>query len=117
MATPDLAEYRQALVRDRDTTAAQLDRLRRDLDEIFRAAADVAVDDEHDPEGATIAYERSRTGALIAQAEAHLDEIALALRRVDAGTYGVCLECGSPIGSARLLARPAARTCVACSSR
>jgi len=41
----------------------------------------------------------------------------LALRRLGAGTYGVCEFCGRPIPAERLAARPAARTCVGCAGR
>ncbi|MDQ1698777.1 MAG: DnaK suppressor protein [Frankiaceae bacterium] len=113
----EVAGIRAALERDRELTLAQRDQLRRDLDEVFAAAADVATDDEHDPEGATIAYERSRTTALIEQADAHLADIAVALQRLDDGSYGTCVECGGSIADERLRARPAVRTCIACASR
>lgn len=113
----DEEDVRAALQRDREATLAQRVELRRDLEEIFAAAADVATDDEHDPEGATIAYERSRTQALIDQADAHLSDVAFALGRLEAGSYGMCVECGTSIASARLQARPAIRTCINCASR
>ena len=78
------------------------------------ASRDTNADDEHDPEGATIAFERSQIGALARQARSRLDEIDAALARVAAGTYGVCESCGLPIGEERLAARPAARTCIRC---
>jgi RNA polymerase-binding transcription factor DksA len=81
------------------------------------ASLDSNADDEHDPEGATIAFERSQVEALVRQAEARLDEVAAALGRVDAGTYGACVACGEPVPAARLAARPAAATCVACAAR
>ena len=40
--------------------------------------------------------------------------IERALRRLDLGGYGDCLECGEPIPLKRLLAQPAAELCVAC---
>ena len=90
------------------------------LDEEFagfvEASRDSNADDEHDPEGATIAYERSQVSALARQARAHLAEVDAALARVDAGTYGACERCGQSISPARLEARPAARLCVACAS-
>ena len=76
------------------------------------ATRDANSDDEHDPEGQTIAYERSQTGALVRQAEHHLLEIDAALARLAAGTYGICEVCGEPIAPGRLEARPTARTCV-----
>jgi RNA polymerase-binding transcription factor DksA len=113
----DAADIRAALERDRAATREQGLQLRRDLDEVFAAAMDVATDDEHDPEGATIAYERSRMQALLDQTDERLGEIELALDRLDSGTYGVCEQCGRGIGSDRLEARPDVRTCIACASR
>lgn len=89
--------------------------LRRDLDLII-AAADTATDDEHDPEGTT-AFDRARTQSLLDGATATLAEIQAALARVESDDYGTCEACGEPIGAARLEARPAARTCIACASR
>jgi DnaK suppressor protein len=82
--------------------------------EIVDASTDSNGDDEHDPEGSTIAFERSQQKALILQAEEHLAEIADALARVEQGRYGVCEKCGQPISAARLEARPVARTCIVC---
>ncbi|MCD9197187.1 TraR/DksA family transcriptional regulator [Aeromicrobium wangtongii] len=102
---------------DTEATAARalLDGLRRDFTGIVDASANSNADDEHDPEGSTIAFERSQVTAMIDQAERRLREIAAARARLDAGTYGLCEVCGEPIAAARLEARPTARTCVACS--
>ena len=83
-----------------------------DLESLFAASQDSNADDEHDPEGQTIAYERSQLSSLIEAAQAHLADIESAQARVDAGSYGLCEVCGRPIPSARLEARPTARTCV-----
>lgn len=71
-------------------------------------------DDEHDPEGATVAFERQHIAALLEQARSHLAAIDAAARKLEAGTYGRCDACGEPIGGARLAARPAALTCIRC---
>ena len=89
-----------------------MDHLREDFTGVVDASRDTNADDEHDPEGQTIAYERSRTGALLRQAEQHLLEIDAADQRVADGTYGYCAVCGKPIAPGRLEARPTARTCV-----
>nr|WP_172151390.1 TraR/DksA C4-type zinc finger protein [Isoptericola chiayiensis] len=70
------------------------------------------VDDEHDPEGATLAWERQQAAALLAEAESEREVLRAALDRVVAGTYGVCEVCGRAIPAARLAARPAATRCV-----
>lgn len=78
------------------------------------ASGDSNADDEHDPEGATIAFERSQLDSLISQARRHLDDIERARERLADGTYGSCETCGRPIGEPRLEARPIARTCITC---
>ena len=75
------------------------------------------ADDEHDPEGATIAFERQYVAALLDQAREHLAQIDAAVRKLAEGTYGRCERCGQDIGAARLAARPVATTCMSCASR
>lgn len=94
----------------------QLAMLRRDFDGMVAASTDSNADDEHDPEGSTIAFERSQVSALIEQAERRLAEVDAARGRVLDGTYGRCEVCGEPIASARLQARPVARACVQCAA-
>ena len=91
---------------------ARLTRLTEDMAGLIEASRDSNADDEHDPEGQTIAYERAQLAAITRQARDHLREIESALERVDAGTYAVCELCQRPIDAARLEARPTARTCV-----
>jgi DnaK suppressor protein len=104
----------EALAQERARTAARLRHLTGDHAGIVEASRDSNADDEHDPEGATIAFERSQVEALVRQARAHLVEVDAALARIEAGTYGTCERCGRPIAVARLEARPVARTCVVC---
>ncbi len=100
------------LVADREATTERLTALQRGFDVVVQAADGANADDEHDPEGSTIAYERSQLSALAAAAEAHLEEVEAALRRVSDGSYGRCVVCGSAIAPGRLEARPTARTCI-----
>ena len=102
----------ELLAAERRSTEDRLARLREDYTGVVDATRDANSDDEHDPEGQTIAYERSRTGALVRQAEQHLAEIDAASERLAAGTYGTCEICGAMIAPARLEVRPTARTCV-----
>jgi DnaK suppressor protein len=111
-----MPETRDLLDDERRRVLRRLAGLTDDYDEVVAASRDTNADDEHDPEGATIAFERSQVGALVAQARDHLAEIDAALTRLDAGSYGTCERCGRPIAEARLEARPVARTCIACAS-
>lgn len=107
------AVIRELVAREVDART-RTEQLAAQLGALAEAAAGSNADDEHDPEGATLAFERQQVAALLRQAEAELTELADARARVDAGTYGRCEVCGGAIPVARLVARPTARTCVAC---
>jgi DnaK suppressor protein len=103
-----LAEQRRA----RQRVAA----LEAEFASLADAASSAGADDEHDPEGATLAFERQHSAALLAAARDKLAAIGAALRRLEEGRYGVCDRCGQPIGAERLAARPAATTCIRCAA-
>ncbi|RXR25449.1 TraR/DksA family transcriptional regulator [Oerskovia turbata] len=120
-AAPREREARDAVVRARllalrDETEVRREALRRDVAGIVEASKDSNADDEHDPDGATIAFERAQVGALLRLAEQQSAEAEAALARLDAGTYETCETCGGPVGQARLAVRPTARRCIACAS-
>jgi RNA polymerase-binding transcription factor DksA len=99
---------------ERVAVSRQIDALTREFEGVVAASRSSNADDEHDPEGATIAFERQQVAALLEAARRRLADIDVALQRRAAGTYGVCETCGRPIPVERLAVRPAARTCVAC---
>ncbi len=105
-----------ALGAARAAAQAQVEALTRQFDEIVAASQASNADDEHDPEGATIAFERQQVAALLEQARRRLADVEAALGRRAAGGYGVCEVCGGSIPAERLAARPSARTCVSCAS-
>ena len=88
--------------------------LTRQFDDFVESSAIVSTDDEHDPDGSTIAFERAKIEALRSQAIVHLADVDEALERLDLGTFGRCEQCGGPIGGARLSARPRSRHCISC---
>jgi DnaK suppressor protein len=102
------------LLEERDAALAQIEALTREFDGVVAASRSSNADDEHDPEGATIAFERQQVAALLEQARQRLGDVEAALARREAGDYGVCQTCGRPIAPERLAARPAARTCIDC---
>ncbi|MEU9233883.1 TraR/DksA family transcriptional regulator [Streptomyces subrutilus] len=108
------AAARARLAADRADTLARAAALSRDFDGIVAANALVAVDDEHDPEGSSTAFERAHVAALLARAREHLEELDRALERLERGEYGRCEGCGGTIPPERLEIRPAATTCVRC---
>ena len=97
---------------ERDEVRSRLETMSRDMEDLIAASADSNADDEHDPEGQTIAYERSQLAALIQGAEEHLAGIEAGMIRLKEGSYGICEVCHQPIPAARLEARPTAQTCI-----
>ncbi len=112
-----MATAREMLLAERASVLRRIAALEREFAGIAEAASAGGTDDEHDPEGATLAFERQHTAALLEQAREQLTAVDAALARLAAGRYGVCDRCGQPIGEDRLAARPAALTCVRCAAR
>jgi len=108
---------RERLRSERAAAASRLAGLERELGSVVESASQANTDDEHDPEGATIAYERQHVAALISQAKDSLTEIDAAIGRLEAGSYGRCARCGKPIAPERLAVRPSASTCIKCADR
>jgi DnaK suppressor protein len=110
----NMAGPRELLLAARADAVRRAAALEREFADLAEAASAGGTDDEHDPEGATLAFERQHTAALLDQAREQVAAIDAALGRLEAGRYGVCERCGQPIGDDRLAARPAALTCVRC---
>ncbi|GAB3499452.1 TraR/DksA family transcriptional regulator [Flexivirga lutea] len=87
------------------------------FDDVVTALRDSNADDEHDPEGHTIAVDRAMVDALRRDAKAQLTRIDAALARVRAGSYGRCEHCGGAIVDERLAALPTTTTCITCARR
>jgi RNA polymerase-binding transcription factor DksA len=102
----DVERFRILLCEERDRKLALLPALHQDITSVNAARQDSNVDDEHDPEGATIAFELSQASALLEQSKAGLAQIDAALARIENHTYGICEVCGATIPEGRLEARP-----------
>ena len=109
-----MSEARKVLEEARRQTHRRLAALTDDFNEVVAASRGTNADDEHDPEGHTIAFERSQVDALVRQARDRLAEVDAALARLDDGSYGSCERCGESIGPERLEARPETRLCIDC---
>lgn len=108
----DVERFRALLEAERAQKLTLLASLRRDITSVSEARQDSNVDDEHDPEGSTIAFELSQASAILDQSRVGLEQIEAALARIAEGTYGVCMVCGNPIPEGRLEARPWTPFCV-----
>ena len=105
-----------------------LDALRADLEQVVREsdatiallAAEVeddSTDVEDEAAEAADFTESDREEALAEAAVQRKAEAEAALARMDAGTYGTCIDCGQPIPEARLEFRPEAARCLACQEK
>lgn len=115
--TPELkAELGKRLRQSRDdlltAARARIDSPGGDPPLISPAAHMVLGDDS--PEAEMISHDEQH---LADQETAVLHEIDVALGRLESGGAGICVECGRDIAEARLLANPAAQTCIACQQR
>ncbi|MEJ1115356.1 TraR/DksA C4-type zinc finger protein [Paenarthrobacter sp. CCNWLY172] len=108
----DAERFKVLLTEERDRKMKLVEALRSDITSVSLARQDSNVDDEHDPEGSTIAFELSQAEALLEQSRAGLEEINAALERIVEGSYGRCQVCGADIPEARLEARPWTPFCV-----
>ena len=112
----ELGSLRAAIEIERARTVDQIASLERSFDGIVEAAELTSTDDEHDPEGATIAYERAQASALLRQARGDLAALDDSLDRIAGGTVWACAVCNGPIALARLLALPGTQTCIRCAT-
>jgi DnaK suppressor protein len=113
----DEPTIRDVLDMERTTTLARIQTMQADLEAIVAGSTDANIDDEHDPEGSTLAYERAQVAALLAGAQADLEELDRAMSRLSAGTYATCERCHAQISAERLAALPACRICFDCANK
>lgn len=112
----DTDRMRELLDAEESDTRRLIASLSSDIKDLSAAREGDNSDDEHDPEGATLAFERSQADTLLRQSKERLSDIAEAVARLENGTFGICVSCGKPIPEVRLEVRPYAQTCVACAS-
>jgi RNA polymerase-binding protein DksA len=111
----EIAEVRGVLLEEIDQHRVELKIAEEELDSFLRSSGDGAGDDQADA-GAKTA-EREHEMSVAANARAGLLQAEHALEQLEAGTYGVCENCGNPIGKLRLQARPRATLCMSCQEK
>ncbi|BDZ63630.1 TraR/DksA family transcriptional regulator [Agromyces mangrovi Wang et al. 2018] len=108
----DSDEFRALLVARREEFVAAAGAHDATERELASARGDSTADDEHDPEGVTISAEWSQLAGLREAERRELEEIDAAFARLEAGTWGTCVDCGRRIPVGRLRVRPEAARCV-----
>lgn len=108
-----------------DRARAALDEQRQDLrQQLVDLGAipdeDAMVEGEFDAgfaDSAQSTAERGKVLVLVDALREQLKDVDHAIERIADGTYGVCENCGQPIGDERLAALPHSRLCVTCKQR
>jgi RNA polymerase-binding protein DksA len=111
----EIGEVRGVLLEEIEQHRVELKLAEDELDDLLRASGDGSGDDQADA-GAKTA-EREHEISVAANARASLRQAEHALEQLDAGTYGICENCGNPIGKLRLQARPRATLCMTCQEK
>jgi DnaK suppressor protein len=111
----ELGEVRGELNADRDRLRSELNLAEHELHDLMRDAGDGAGNDQADVGSKT--FERDHEMSLAKNARDMLMQTEKALARIEDGTYGVCEQCGEPIGKMRLMAFPRATLCLSCKQR
>jgi RNA polymerase-binding transcription factor DksA len=108
------ALVREALSEQLARVEEQVASLTRSFDDIVEAATLTNTDDEHDPDGSTIAFERAQVASLLRDARQELEALRSAVARIDDSEFGACEGCHGFIGAERLVALPSTTMCVRC---
>jgi len=97
----------------RDALESERDRLVGELADLGHGDGILPSYDSNFADTSQVTAERGEAEALATELADTLAEVQAALGRLDAGTYGTCLVCGSEISAERLDALPMASTCIA----
>ncbi len=109
------APFKEQLLAQRASLLDQLATLRGG--NVGRVEASAAHFGETDDSTAQVTTARELEFAVDDRETTELSEIDAALRRIEAGVYGLCIDCGVEIPAARLHAAPEAMRCIVCQAQ
>lgn len=109
----DIEQQRRRL----EELLADLDRSARVLQGEHGETGELSDYDQHPADSASNLSDTDREEAVLEVVERQQQAVKEALARIDAGTYGQCVDCGQALPDERLEARPEAARCVACQQR
>jgi DnaK suppressor protein len=115
--TPFLQKQKDRLLQLRDTLLDSMSGVAKDTLRTRAEGSESSAFGMHQADAGSDAYDRDFALSLLSQEQDALYEIEEALKRIDAGTYGICEMSGKPIAHARLEALPFARYTVECQAQ
>ena len=114
MSSIDTNRFRDVLLGERARIEAALENLRNENPGSVEDETGEEASDQHLADTATAMHDRELDYGLTENEEDLLKSIDAALRRIEEGTYGICTNCGKPIGEERLEALPWTDLCIDC---
>jgi RNA polymerase-binding protein DksA len=114
MSSIDTNPFRDALLAERKRIVAALENLRNENPGSVEEETGEEASDQHLADTATAMHDRELDYGLTENEEELLTAIDAALRRIEDGMYGICTNCGKPIGDERLQALPWTDLCINC---
>jgi DnaK suppressor protein len=106
-----IAKFKKILLKEREQIVGE-------VKQIVESSKEMGQDGIQDigDEAANI-YNKQILLSLNENERTRLQEVDESLDRIGNGTYGICEECGEPIGLKRLEVRPVAKYCVPCKTK
>jgi RNA polymerase-binding transcription factor DksA len=111
----ELKAIRAEIATDLERLRAELANVEAEMNELIAESGEGAGDDQAD--SGTKTFEREHEMSLVINARDMVLQTERALARIDDKSYGMCEECGSPIGKARLQVFPRATLCMICKQK
>jgi len=110
----DVDQFGELLREERQRVIDAIEYLHKENPGSIEDETDDETTDNHIAETATVTVDREIDYTLEENSENVLLSIDGALDRIQAGTYGTCINCGKPIAEDRLAAIPWATACIDC---
>ena len=110
----DVERFKELLEEERRRVVDAIEYLHKENPGSIEDETDDETTDNHIAETATVTVDREIDYTLEENSEHVLAEIEGALKRIEEGTFGVCVNCGKPIAEERLAAIPWATYCIDC---
>jgi DnaK suppressor protein len=105
--TQDARQQLEQMLRELDASSTILE------NEGAGTGTEISHADQHPGDVAGEFTDADQQNALLENSADQRAQVEAALARLDAGTYGICVDCGQQIPDARLEVRPEAARCVA----
>ncbi len=107
LSEQELQHFRRKLLHEQEAAQSKIRELKESLESLNKNADDnQSAQDHHHGDLATDESRRSTLLSALEVQNEKLDQITVALDRIETGNYGICVDTGRPIQKGRLEAKP-----------